>query len=134
MANQEISKNDSNDLMGQQLLRSIYYYYFMFFCLILKRFICFCFVVIYHIIIIISFISRIIYFIFIIIPPTFWCHRKTATIFYQFIHPHNNIKILFDKRHLNGLLFLRVSFVFLLLAFPVLATLILPFTTIHTSL
>ena len=133
MASQEISKNDSNDLMGQQLLRSIYYYV-LFFFLILKRFICFCFVVIYHIIIIISFISRIIYFIFIIIPPTFWCHRKTVTIFYQFIHPQNNIKILFDKHHLNGLLFLRVSFVFLLLAFPILVTLILPFTTIHTSL
>ena len=133
MASQEISKNDSNDLMGQQLLRSIYYYV-LFFFLILKRFICFCFVVIYHIIIIISFISRIIYFIFIIIPPTFWCHRKTFTIFYQFIHPQNNIKILFDKHHLNGLLFLRVSFVFLLLAFPILVKLILPFTTIHTSL
>ena len=133
MASQEISKNDSNDLMGQQLLRSIYYYV-LFFFLILKRFICFCFVVIYHIIIIISFISRIIYFIFIIIPPTFWCHRKTVTIFYQFIHPQNNIKILFDKHHLNGLLFLRVSFVFLLLTFPILVKLILPFTTIHTSL
>ena len=69
VANQEISKCYSNTLMEQQLLRLMYCYHFLCslsFLSYIQRFSSYGFVVIYFITIIISFISRIIYFVFII--------------------------------------------------------------------
>ena len=69
VANQEISKCYSNILMEQQLLRLMYCYHLLCslsFLSYIQRFSSYGFVVIYFITIIISFISRIIYFVFII--------------------------------------------------------------------
>ena len=96
MENQAISKNYSNMLMQQQLLRLIYYYHLACSLLILSYIqkIYLLFSVIYSLISIIIFILTLIYFISIIILQTFWCHRIVATKFQQVIHWHNNIKIL----------------------------------------
>ena len=69
VANQEISKCYSNILMEQQFLRLMYCYHLvcsLSFLSYIQRFSSYGFVVIYFITIIISFISRIIYFVFII--------------------------------------------------------------------
>ena len=69
VANQEISKCYSNILMEQQLLRLMYCYHLLCslsFLSYIQRFSSYGFAVIYFITIIISFISRIIYFVFII--------------------------------------------------------------------
>ena len=69
VANQEISKCYSNILMEQQFLRLMYCYHLvcsLSFLSYIQRFSSYGFAVIYFITIIISFISRIIYFVFII--------------------------------------------------------------------
>ena len=69
VANQEISKCYSNILMEQQFLRLMYCYHLvcsLSFLSYIQRFSSYGFVVIYFITIIISFISRIIYFVYII--------------------------------------------------------------------
>ena len=111
--------------MKQQVLRLIYYYYLMCFLLFwsyTQTIDLLFFVVIYHIIIIISFIRRIIYFIFIIIPQF-----SESYIDIKISRPSAlsiNTLLIFDIHDLNGSLFLKVSF-FFLLAFSVPATLII---------
>ena len=52
----------------------------------------------------------------------------------QSILQSTNVLLIFDIHDLNGALFLKISFLFLLLAWCVPVTVILPFTTIYTSL
>ena len=80
ISNQEISKDNSNILMQQQLLHLIYYYclaYSQLILFIFKRFTCHCFVAIYLDTSSIIFIYIIVYFISIID----WCHRIIVPIF-----------------------------------------------------
>ena len=122
--------------MKQQVLRLIYYYYLMCFLLFwsyTQTIDLLFFVVIYHIIIIISFIRRIIYFIFIIIPQVsdviekLSLYSNKSYIDIKISRPSAlsiNTLLIFDIHDLNGSLFLKVSF-FFLLAFSVPATLII---------
>ena len=99
-----------------------------------------CFVITSRIIL----IFVIIHLISVIISDTFWCHRKSVTIFQQIIHKSitisrsfafsMNVLLIFVMHDLNGALFLKISFSFLLLALSVPVTAITPFTTIYTSL
>ena len=119
-ANREILKSYTNILMEQKFLTLIYYYYLMcllLFFLILKRFTCYCLVVI-------SSITCIIIFIHIIIHLSLYSNK-----FYIDITISRSCPL--SMNVLNRALFLKVSFLFLLLAPSIPETLILPFTTIY---
>ena len=68
--------------------------------------------------------------------PKFWLFCEKVMIEWplsRFSALSKNVLLIFNMRGLNGALFLKVSFLFIMLASLVPLTLILPFTTIYTS-
>ena len=121
--------------MEQQLLCLVYYYHLVLFLLFLSYIQKIYLFLFFSFIFMIIFNRRIIYFISITIPQTSWCHRTIVTIFEQIIHWHNSIKnsakstnmlLNFQIHDLNGELFLKNSFFFLVLSSLSPSTIIVP--------
>ena len=99
--------------------------------------------IVYPVIIFIIFIHIIAYFIPFMLLQTVWCHGiifiYSNRFYIDMTVPIScilsiNLLLIFEMSGLNGILFLKVSFLFLLLATLVLVTIILSLTTIFASL